>query len=113
MPTFEKRNFYGGTVTHPGTSAISLAALLRLGGWGLNAAGDAASMDSFTGDNVQFIPTTNAYVGFDNTTDNTGVLAAAGLPFNVTDYCRGVVATDDVFVYSLAANAIQIVFQSI
>jgi hypothetical protein len=111
MPTIFKRNFFSDTVAHPG-GAVTLAALLRIGGWGLNPDG-SKSADSFTGDNVQFIPTGDAYVGWEDTTDATDVLAAAGQPFNVTAWCRGVVATDDVYVYSLAGQDIQLIFQSV
>lgn len=106
MPTFTKKNIFSDTVAHPG-GAVSIAALLRIGGWGA-----AGTVDSFTGDNVQIIPTTDAYVGNDSTTDATNVLAAGGDPFNVTDYCRGVVAADDIFIYSAGPQNIQIFFQS-
>lgn len=110
MPTIFKRNLFSDVVAHPG-GVVTLAALLRIGGWGLNPDG-SKSADSFTGDNVQFIPAADAYVGWESTTDATDVLAAGTEPFNVTDYCRGVVATDDVYIYSLAGQNIQIVFQS-
>lgn len=112
-PTIEKRNFFSAVVEHPG-DAVTLAALLRLGGWGLNAAGTAKSGDSFTGDNAQIIPTSDAYVGGDDSVDaTTGVLASGAQPFNVTAWCRGVVAADDIWIFSTGAQDIQIVFQSV
>lgn len=107
MPTFTKKNFFSDSVAHPG-GAVSIAALLRIGGWGA-----AGTVDSFMGDNCQFIPTTDAYVGNDSTTDATNVLAAGGDPFNVTDYCRGIASADDVFIYSAAGQNIQLIFQSV
>lgn len=112
MPTIEKRNFFSDTVEHPG-GAVTIAALLRLGGWGLNAAGSAKSADSFVGNNIQIIPTTDAYIGNDDTTDATNVLATGGSPFNITAWCRGVAAADDVYVYSAASQDMQLVFQSV
>lgn len=111
MPTIFKRNFFSDTVAHPG-GAVTLAALLRIGGWGLNPDG-SKSADSFTGDNAMIIPTTDAHVGGESTADATNTLAAAGIPFNLTNYCRGVVAADDIYIYSLAGQDMQIVFQSV
>lgn len=118
MPTIFKRNFFSETVEHPG-GAVTLAALMRLGGWGLNPDG-SKSADSFTGDNAQFIPTTDMYVGWDENVRDAaadplyaGILASGATPFNVTAWCRGVVATDDIWIYSAAAQAVQIVFQSL
>src|ERR1700704_296333 len=108
--TITKENFFSRTVSHPG-GAVTLAALMRIGGWGfvrdsLGAVATQKSADSFTGDNVQFIPTTDMYVGDDEFVRDAagagvykGVLAAGATPFNVTDYCRSVAATDDVYVY--------------
>lgn len=102
-----------------------MAALMRIGGWGLvrdslGVVTTQKSADSFTGDNVQFIPTTDAFVGDDEFVRDAagagvykGTLAVGGDPFNVTDYCRGVVATDDVYIYSAGVQDFQIVFQSI
>lgn len=106
MPTFVKRNFFSDTVLKP-AGVVTVAALLRIGGWGA-----AGTVDSFTGDNVQLIPTDDLYIGWDDTVDATNTLAAAGQPFNVTAWCRGVAATDDVFTYSLGAQNVQVIFQS-
>lgn len=120
-----KENFFSRTVSHPG-SVVTLAALMRIGGWGLvrdslGAVTTQKSADSFTGDNAQFIPTTDCYVGDDEFVRDAagagvyqGVLASGGIPFNVTDYCRGVAAADDIYIYSPAGvQNIQIVFQAL
>lgn len=118
MPTISKRNFFSETVSHPG-GAVTLAALLRIGGWGSNADG-SKSADSFTGDNIQIIPTTDMYIGWDENVRDVsapplyaGVLASGATPFNVTAHCRGVAAADDIWAYSPGVQDVQIVFQSI
>lgn len=120
-PTIQKRNFFSETVEHPG-GAVSLAALMRLGGWGTGSDG-SKSADSFTGDNAQFIPTTAMYVGWDENVADApdvgppvrykGVLAADDTPFNVTAWCRGIVDAESVWIFSAASQDMQIVFQSI
>lgn len=124
MPTVQKANFFSRTIAHPG-GAVTLAALLRIGGWGLqrNSSGVSTtdkSADSFVGDNVQFIPTTDMFVGDDQFVSNAagagvyqGVLATGGSPFNVTDYCRGPVLADDIFIFSLAGQNMQLIFQPV
>lgn len=121
MPTIQKRNFFSETVSHP-SGAVTLAALMRLGGWGTDSSGNK-SADSFTGDNAMFIPTTDMFVGWDeNVADAAdvgppvlykGVLAVGGDAFNVTAWCRGVAAADDVWIFSAGVQDMQIVFQSV
>lgn len=126
--TITKKNFFSRVVAHPG-GAVTLAALMRLGGWGYvpNALGQPTtqlSADSFTGDACTIIPNTaTIYVGDDEFVRNAagagppivyqGVPAIAGQPFSLTDYCRGVVAADDIYVYSVAGQDVQVVFDSI
>lgn len=120
-PTIRKRNFFSETVSHPG-GAVTLAALLRLGGWGTDDTG-AKSADSFTGDNAQFIPTTDMYVGWDENVSDAaavgppvlyqGVLAVGGDPFNITSHGKSLAAADDVWIFSAGVQDVQIVFQSV
>lgn len=127
-PTITKKNFFSRTVAHPG-GVVTLAALMRLGGWGSVPDADGQptaqkSADSFTGDGATIIPeTATMWVGDDVfVRDAAGVgppIVYAGVPaiadqaFSLTDYCRGVVAADDVYIYSVGAQAMQIVFQSV
>lgn len=127
-PTITKKNLFSRVVSHPG-GAVTLAALMRLGGWGLvpDANGQPTtqkSADSFTGDGGSVIPeTATLYFGDDEFVRDAagvgppivykGVPAVATQPFSLTDYCRGVVAADDLYVYSIAPQNVEIVFQSI
>lgn len=128
MPTFTKKNFFNRTIAHPG-GVITLAALMRLGGWGYvpDANGQPTankSCDSFTGDACSIIPeTATMWVGDDEFVRDAagagppivyaGVPMVAGQPFSLTDYCRGIVPTDDVYIYSVAGQPAEVVFQSI
>lgn len=127
-PTVTKKNFFSRTVAHPG-GVVTLAALMRLGGWGLvpDTNGQPTSQksaDSFTGDGGTLIPeTASMWVGDDEFVRDAsgvgppivyaGVPAAALQPFSLTDYYRGVVAADDIYVYSVAGQNVEIIFQSI
>lgn len=127
-PTITKKNLFSRVVAHPG-GVVTLAALLRLGGWGFvpDANGQPTaqkSADSFTGDGGTVIPeTATAYFGDDEFVRNAagvgppivykGVPAIAGQPFSLTDFCRGIVPSDDLFIYSVGAQNVEIVFQSI
>lgn len=123
--TVTRENFFSRTVSHP-SGAVTVAALLRIGGHGFNRDANGQptadkSVDSFLSDNVQFIPTTDMYVGDDKFVRDAagagppvvyrGVRAAGGEPFNVTDQCRAR-GTEDVFVYSAGVQDVELVFQS-
>lgn len=138
MPTFIKRNLFSRTVAHPGdggagSAAITLAALMRLEGWGTqsltatnvsdpnNPIGTAKSLDSFQGDGGTLIPqTADVYVGDDEFVADAaavgpprlyrGSKAVAGQPFSLNDYFRAPIDANDVSIYSVAQN-IEIIFE--
>lgn len=128
MTTITARKFFSETVAI-GATAVSMASLMRAAGWGYvpganNAIGTQPSLDSFAGDGASVIPTNDLYVGHDQYVRDSagagpprtykGVLAAAGVPFSLNDYTRGIVDTEAVYFYSPSgAQDLEIVFQGI
>lgn len=103
---------------------MSLAALKRIAGWGLdpdsnNSPTIAKSMDSFMSIGGTVIPVSDAYFGDSQYVRDVaavgspvlykGVLAAGGQPFSLNDYCRGVVDDETVFIYSTAGQDMEII----
>lgn len=123
-PTIQKRNFFSRTVAHPG-GAVTLAALKRIAGWGFNVDSNGApttdkSADSFVSDGATINPlSSDMYVGHDAFVSAAsavgppvlyrGVKAAVDSYFNLNDYCRGIVADDDVYIYSALAQDLEII----
>lgn len=118
------RKFFSRRGTITGGAAISYAALMRsfpavtgTTAWGLSSDGNI-SADSFVGDGVSLIPVTAVvYVGYDAQVADAdaaatyvGVPVVAGEPFSFTDYCRGVVDTNAVFIYSATTQLIDLIF---
>lgn len=122
--TIQKRNFFSATVAHPG-GAVTLAALKRLLGWGFvmdsnNVATAQTSADSFMSSSGSLIPQTDdVYVGHDSFVSSAaaagppvlyrGSKAAAGQPYSLTDYFRGPVDDNTVYVYSAAGQDIEVI----
>lgn len=123
--TITARNFFSRTVSHPGGVPLTLAALKRLAGWGLshdanNTPTTQKSADSFVSDGATILPqTSDVYVGDDQFVAAAaavgppvlyrGSLAIMGQPYSLTDYCRGIVADDDVWIFSALAQDIEII----
>jgi len=121
------RKFFSRRVLITGGTAISYANLMRnapavtgTSAWGTNSDG-SPSMDSFTGDGATLIPVSSTvYVGYDaqvkdadGAANYMGVPATAGTPFNLQDFIRGPIDTDNVFLYCAADQLIDLIFLGI
>lgn len=125
MATILARKFFSRRVSLPSNTPMSFASLMRSAPattntpqWGENADG-SPSLDSFWGDGATIIPASQTiYVGFNSdvssvTTATTyeGVPSAVGVPFNLQDYCPGPVDTEQVWIYSVNAQSVDLIFQ--
>jgi hypothetical protein len=76
-------------------------------------------MDSFQGNGGSVIPVTaEVYFGYDShvadadaATTYKGVPAAAAQPFSLSDFCRGIVDADAVFIFSATTQDADIIFE--
>lgn len=121
------RKFFSDNVAVAGTTAVSMATLMKNAGWGFeldanNAITTQPSMDSFSGNGASIIPAADVYVGYDQYVRNAdgvgpprtykGALAAAGLKFGIDDFCRGIVDPHAVWFYAAGgATTADLIFQ--
>lgn len=130
--TIHSRKFFSETIpsgSASGSAGVSIGSIMRTAGYGFELDSDndittAPSMDSFNGTGLVVIPTSLLYFGQDQYVRDAaatgpprlykGVPAAAAEPFNVAEFCRGVVDLDEIYVYSPAGDQdLQIVFKGI
>lgn len=127
MATILARKLFSRRVSITGGTAISLANLMKSApgvtgtpAWGKNADG-SISMDSFSGDGGTIIPVTgDVYFGFDSQVADAdaagtykGVPAVAEQPFSLTDFCRGIVDANQVWIFSATSQDVDVIFQGI
>lgn len=119
------RKFFSRRVTIPSNQAITYLALMKLApattntpAWGTNADG-TPSLDATWGDGATLIPASQTiYVGMsadvaavNSTSQYIGVPAAAGTPFSLQDYAPGPVDLEQVFIYSVNAQDVDLIMQ--
>ncbi len=127
------RKFFSETVSSgasSGSAGVSIGSIMSTAGWGweMDSNNDITtttpSLDSTIGTGLTVIPTATLYFGEDQYVRDAaaagpprlykGVPATAGEPFNVTEYCRGLVDIFETFIYSPSgAQDIQIIFKGI
>lgn len=120
MGSLNARKLFSQRVTIPSGQALSFYALMQLAPatpndaqWGFNPDGTFPSMDSSYGDGATIIPASQTvYVGRSiDTSPANGVPCGATVPYNLQDYCRGIVDTEQIYVYSTNAQAMDVIFQ--
>jgi hypothetical protein len=124
MPSILARRFFARRVSITGGAAISIASLLRTTAavtgtplWGQNSDG-SPSGDAFIGDAVAFIPgSATVFVGYDANVANAdaattyqGFNAANGVLFNSQEFFRGPIDLDNIFLFSVGNQSLDMIF---
>lgn len=123
------RKFFSETCSLPSATATRVGTMMATNGWGFEAGANNAisttpSMDSAIGTSLALIPASGVWVGHDQYVGDAagvgpprtykGVFAPAGERFDVSEFTRGLVDINEVWLYTPGlAQEVQIVFKGI
>lgn len=127
--TVTARKFFSEVCSLPSATPTQVGAMMKTNGWGFepganNSITTQPSMDSTIGTGLTIIPASGCWVGHDQYVRNNagtgpprtyeGVFAAAGQPYSVEEFTRGLVDIFEVWLYSPGgAQEIQVIFKGV